>query len=167
MTREGGKLFFTDEEKEKLVVKKYSESELRDKEKAFRGKRKKRRILFLIILSVFIVLSLALESIKYLFYICIGFMCFLIVLYEYVDRINIKASMRKYYIEILAKEKLNVETYIEQTLTPGSDLLSFYPIVGMESTTGYVGKFYIDREQYETLAIGDNVKISVKGDKLW
>ena len=54
MTREGGKLFFTDEEKEKLVVKKYSESELRDKEKAFRGKRKKKDEYFSLLFYLFL-----------------------------------------------------------------------------------------------------------------
>lgn len=166
MTRVGSKISFSEEEKENLKVKEYSEIELRDKEIRFREKQKRRRHILLFILIGLIVLSVMLKELKYLLYIGIVVMCFLIILYEYIDWINIKVCQRAFYIEFFVDEKLDVETYIEQTLTPGSDILSFYPVKGRDSTTGYVSIFYINKEQYDRVKKGETARISVKGDQL-
>jgi hypothetical protein len=92
-------------------------------------------------------------------------MIFIAVFYEYIDRINLKAIGRKFYIEILIKEKMKPETVLEQTLSPGSKATTFFPIKGIDMETGYESIFYVEKEQYNA-EIGDKIRISIKGERL-
>ena len=165
MIRENDRIYFTEQDKQNVIIQKYTVEELKRNEKDFRTKRNRRRVFYLIILFIAIILSILIESIQYPSYIAIGFICFLIVLGEYIDRINIKAVRRKFYIEVLINEKLEIESYIEQTLSPGSKLSYFYPIKGTVSGSNYSSVFYVEKEQYEA-NVGDIIRISVKGDRL-
>ena len=66
MIRKEDNIFFTDQDKEKLSVKKYTTEELINKEKGFRKKRNKRRCAFLIFLVADIVLSILFKIIHYI-----------------------------------------------------------------------------------------------------
>lgn len=122
MIRKEDNIFFTDQDKEKLSVKKYTTEELINNEKRFRNKR---RCAFLIFLVADIVLSILFKQIEYPLYIILAFMIFMTVLCEYIDRIDLKVVRRKFYIEILVKEKMKPETVLEQTLSPGSKATIF------------------------------------------
>lgn len=166
MIREGEKVQFTEQDKQNIYIKKYTASELKIKEMQYRKRQNNRRCIFLFILVFAIGVSIFVETVKYPSDILAAFMIFLIVLYEYIDRININAVRRKYYIEILVEEKLQVETIIEQTLTPGSSVTTFYPIRGKIKETNYESIFYIEREEYEKADVGDFVRISMRGEKI-
>ncbi len=166
MNRAENKVYFSEEDRDNLVVHRYSDQEFKDLESGYRRKRNKRRWVFLVILAILLILFTVFTVLKYLFYLAIAFMVFLIILYEYIDRVNMKAYCGKYYVEIIVDEILSSDTHIEQTLTPGSDVMMFYPILGRDSSTNYRSKFYIDKEQYDTTGVGKKIRISVKGDKL-
>ena len=90
-------------------------------------------------------------------------MFFLIILYEYIDRINLKAIRRKFYIEIIITEKMKVETVLEQTVNFGSKATMFFPIRGTDVETGYESVFYVEKEQYSA-EVGDKIRISVNSE---
>lgn len=165
MIRKEDNIFFTDQDKEKLSVKKYTTEELINNEKKFRNKRNKRRCAFLIFLVADIVLSILFKQIDYPLYIILAFIIFITVLYEYIDRIDLKAVRRKFYIEILVKEKMKPETVLEQTLSPGSKATIFFPIKGIDMETGYESIFYVEQEQYNA-EVGDKIRISIQGERL-
>lgn len=165
MIRKEDSIFFTDQDKEKLSVKKYTTEELINKEKGFRKKRNKRRCAFLIFLVADIVLSILFKQIDYPLYIILAFIIFITVLYEYIDRIDLKAVRRKLYIEILVKEKMKPETVLEQTLSPGSKATIFFPIKGIDMETGYESIFYVEQEQYNA-EVGDKIRIGIQGERL-
>ena len=52
---------------------------------------------------------------------------------------------------------------MDGTLTSGSDLSIFYPIVGRDTTIGYESIYYLTQEQYDDAVIGGKVRISLKG----
>lgn len=165
MIRKEDSIFFTDQDREKLSVKKYTTEELINKEKGFRKKRNKRRCAFLIFLVADIVLSILFKQIDYPLYIILAFIIFITVLYEYIDRIDLKAVRRKFYIEILVKEKMKPETVLEQTLSPGSKATIFFPIKGIDMETGYESIFYVEQEQYNA-EVGDKIRIGIQGERL-
>ena len=166
MIREGEKVYFTEEDKKNIHIKKYTEKELKTKEKQYKKNQNVRRSIFLIILLGAIALSVFVKPLKYPSYLVIAFMIFLIVLYEDIARIDIKAVRRKYYFEVLVEDKLETENIIEQTLSPGSHISTFYPIRGRVLENDYISMFYLDKEEYENCQIGENVRISVKDEKL-
>lgn len=165
MIRIDDSVFFTDQDKRNISVKKYTTEELINNEKAFRNKRNRRRCAFLIFLLADIILSILFKQIEYPLYIILAFVIFITVLYEYIDRINLKAIRRKFYIEIVVKEKMKAETSLEQTLSPGSKATSFFPIRGIDTETGYESIFYVEQEQYNA-EVGDKIRISIKGEKI-
>ncbi|MGN0428402.1 MAG: hypothetical protein ACI4F0_11420 [Agathobacter sp.] len=166
MIREGEEVYFTEEDKKNLYIKKYTAKELKTKEMQYKKKQNKRRSIFLLILVTAILLAIFVKSVAYPSYIVIVFMIFLIVLYEDIDRTDIKAVRRKYYFEVLVEEKFETENIIVQTLSPGTNVSTFYPVRGRVIENDYVSIFYLEREEYEDCRIGETVKISVKGDKL-
>ena len=112
-----------------------------------------------------IVLSLLFEKMEYPLYILLAFIIFLTILCEYIDRINLKAIRREFYIEVVIVEKMKVETVLEQTLSPGSKARTFYPIKGTDVETGYESVFYVEQEQYNA-EVGDKIRITVKDEKI-
>lgn len=163
MIRTDDSIFFTDQDKRNLHVKKYTTEELINNEKIFRNKRNKRRCAFLIFLFVDIVLLLLFKQMDYPLYILLVVMFFLIILYEYIDRINLKAIRRKFYIEIIITEKMKVETVLEQTVNFGSKATMFFPIRVTDVETGYESVFYVEKEQYSA-EVGDKIRISVNSE---
>ena len=166
MIREGEKVYFTEEDKKNIYIKKYTAEELKAKEKQYKKNQNVRRSIFLIILLGAIALSVFFKSLTYPSYLVIAFMIFLIILYENIDRTDIKAVRRKYYFEVLVEEKLETETIIEQTLSPGSNITTFYPIRGRVLENDYFSMFYLEKEEYEKCRVGEKVRITVREEKL-
>ena len=161
MIREDDKIYFTEQDKQNIILKNYTKEELKVNEMSFKKKQNTRRVIFFIVLLIIISLLIFIKSIKYLLYIAIVFLIFLIILSEYIDIINIKAVRRKHYFEIIINEKMKKETYLEQTLSPGSKVSTFYPVKGTINGTNYKSIFYINEEQYNK-NIGEKIRITVK-----
>jgi hypothetical protein len=89
---------------------------------------------------------------------------FVIFVYESGDKTNIKAAKRAHYIEVETLKILPEERQMDSSLTLGSDLSIFYPIIGKDTTNGYESICYLTQEQYDSVMIGSKVRISVKGE---
>jgi len=73
---------------------------------------------------------------------------------------------RRYYVEVEVLGKLPDERVLSMTLTPGSDVTGFWPVIGRDEGTGYISTFYISEDQYMDASKGDKVQIPIKGDRL-
>ena len=166
MIREDEKVYFTEEDKKNIYIMKYIAEELKAKEKQYKKNQNVRRSIFLTILLGAIGLSVFVKSLVYPSYLVIAFMIFLIILYENIDKTDIKAVRRNYYFEVLVEEKLETETIIEQTLSPGSNITTFYPIRGRVLENDYFSMFYLEKEEYEKCRVGEKVRITVREEKL-
>ena len=166
MIREDEKVYFTEEDKKNIYITKYIAEELKAKEKQYKKNQNVRRSIFLTILLGAIGLSVFVKSLVYPSYLVIAFMIFLIILYENIDKTDIKAVRRNYYFEVLVEEKLETETIIEQTLSPGSNITTFYPIRGRVLENDYFSMFYLEKEEYEKCRVGEKVRITVREEKL-
>ena len=165
MIREDDAIFFTDQDKKNLLVRRYTSEELTNKERAFRKKRTTRRCILLILVVVDIALMFLFEQLEYSLQIILAFLVFLVILNEYIDRVNLKAIRREFYVEIEVKEHLKIEVILEQTLSPGSKATTFYPVRGVDTETGYESIFYVSKEQYDA-EVGDRIRISTRFKEL-
>lgn len=165
MIREKNVLYFTEEDKKNAIIHKYTDAELKEMETKFRKKSNVRRVILIVLLVTMFFVSNQIESLQYPIYIAISFLIFVALLYEYIDRINIKAVRRKYYIEITIDEKMKIETYLAQTLSPGVCVSNYYPVKGTITGTNYQSVFYVEQAQYNA-DIGEKVRISVKENHL-
>lgn len=163
MIRNNDAIFFTEQDKNNLSVKEYTTEELIENEKSFKNKRNRRRYIFLIFLLMNIIFLALFKQTAFYLYITLVFLIFVIILCEYIDKINLEAIRRKFYIEIIINEKLKPETILEQTLSPGSKATKFFPIRGSDTETGYESVFYVEQDQYNA-EIGDKIRISIKSD---
>ncbi len=166
MYREKVRIYYTEEDKKNLVVRKYLESELAEIKGQYKKKQNRRRIIYAIIILILILCSFLFESIKYISDLALCFMIFLVFTDESADRTNIKALSCEYYVEVQIEKKLPREAEIEGTATPGSDVTSFFPIEGRDTTSGYRSIFYIEMEQYLDTDVGGIVRISTMREKL-
>jgi hypothetical protein len=166
MNREKSIISYSESDKKHIVVKKYLDTELDENTRMYKIKRNKRRICFIVILILLVLASLLIKSLQFPLYIALAFMIFLILVYEFVDRINLEAISRKYYFEVQVLKKMPAETCAEGTLTPGTDISVFYPVEARDITSGYMSKFYINKEQYDGATTGSIIRISTKGERL-
>lgn len=94
MKRDGDIVSFTDEDKKYMVVKRYSKSEIESNQNKHRRGNNVRRLVFGLILFLLIALSYLteqIEPIQFAANIGIVFMIFLIFLYEYIHRLDLKS----------------------------------------------------------------------------
>ena len=136
MVINGGAIQFTDSDRENFTVKKYTDEEIKCNSEQFLKKRKKRRCVFLIILMVLVLIRCLAWKIRCVIDIALLFYFFVTIICESGDKTNIKAARRAYYIEAEVVKILPEERHMDGTLTSGSDLSIFYPIVGRDTTIG-------------------------------
>ena len=163
MVINGGAIQFTDSDRENFTVEKYTDEEIKCNSEQFLKKRKKRRCVFLIILMVLVLIRCLAWKIRCVIDIALLFYFFVTIICESGDKTNIKAARRAYYIEAEVVKILPEERHMDGTLTSGSDLSIFYPIVGRDTTIGYESIYYLTQEQYDDAVIGGKVRISLKG----
>lgn len=78
----------------------------------------------------------------------------------------INSAKREYFIEFEVIEKLEREIITEGVLQ-GSPHSSFYPVIGRDTTTGYISKIYLDRWEDHVLAKEGNVmRLTIGKEKL-
>lgn len=161
MIREGKKILFTEEDRKKLYLRKYTNEEIKANLKEYNHKNNKRRIPFLIILIILLLMAIYVEQISYAADIGIVLVCGAIIISETLHRLNKKRAKSEYYIEIIVDEKKEIETYYENPVTTGAEVFKYYPIEGRDSTTNYRCMCYISKEQYINANYGQRIRINI------
>ena len=166
MVRNDKEVFFTEEDKKNLVIREYTAEEIQYNKREYVHKRNKRRIFFLVILLIAITVALTVEESLYITSLVAIATLFISLLYEYIDRVNIKIVSQQYYVEICIECKLPVEIHLVQRFSNNSEVLRFYPVKGHDTISKFKGIFYISEKQYKKLQVGDLARIRVKGKYL-
>ena len=156
---------FTDEEKRNLTIRKFTKTELKANLKKFRDKQKRRRSVQLFLLVGFAILSIITgHNIRGLFILFFIAIFFLFGIDEHIASMNMKRARYEYYIEFYIVEKLATESYTKHTRH--QETFTLWPVIGKDTTTGYISKFYIDHEQYVMLNIGDRARLRIPKDHI-
>ena len=167
MIREESNLSFTNEEKANFVVRRYFDSEVKSKLEDYKEKRKSRTMMFVAIISFLIATSITtnIDLLQYAANLGLIFMIFLIFLFIGIDKITLKASARKFFIELFIDEKLPIETWDDGAISHSS-ISVFYPVRGTDTTSGFSSVYYVDKKDYKDTELGDKVRITVNREVL-
>ena len=151
---------FTKEDMDNLMMRRYAEEELSEKWKTYAHMEWCKRCIRICILFVLLGISCALkEDLRHICIVIIAAFLFWCILREYVSYANGRVAKRKYYFEIEVAAKCPVETETVCTVDAGGEIFNFYPVIGVDTTSGYKSRFYIDEEKYESAKPGGRLRI--------
>ena len=166
MIREGGKVYFTEEDKRYLTVKKFSDKEIHENKSEYKKVNRRKRILPLSLLFVSIAVAVCVKSVAFFAYIVLVLTLAWLVLVEIVNKLNYRMVSDGYYIELIVDRVRENETHIEQSATTGANTKVFYSIEGTDCTTGYKCVYYLDKDEIKGIRQGEKIRTMVKGAKL-
>lgn len=166
MIREGKTVVFTEQDRQNLSVRKYTNEEIRDNLKEFNRKNNRIRVPLLLVLVVLLLAAIFAEPIAFAADIGIVLVCAAILILEMIHRLNKKTVKSRYYIEIIVDEKKEIEEYYETSVTTGPQSFKYYPVAGRDSVTNYRCICYISKEEYENIIYGQKIRINVGGERL-
>lgn len=163
MIQEGGKVLFTQADKENTSIKTYTDEESAAQLDQYVKKARPRRIAFLIAFAGCLIVAVAYDSEPYHFVSRIAsvFFAACCVISELLYRLNRKPAALKTYVEIRVDQINDVETYYSTSATTGPESIQFYPVEGRDTTTNYQSTWYLDKETYRNANVGDIVQIKV------
>lgn len=163
MYRDNTKVSYTKEDMDNLTLLRYTEEELSKKWKTYAHIELYKRCIRICILFVLLgILHILKEDLRYICMVIIAAFLFWCILQEYISYANRKVKKRKYFIEIEIITKCPVETELVCTVASGGEIFNFYPVIGVDTTSGYKSLFYIDREKYENTELNDKLKIPIE-----
>lgn len=168
MIRKGNRVCFSDEDKAKFCIRAYTNDDIKNNIKIFRKRNMRRNLLFsgLVVLSIAIALASPIFVIKYAADIAAAAVCFLALFFGIIDLLNYRIVKSRYYIEILVRKKLPIETELDCSGTEFSSVTHYYPLEGSDTSTGYTSVCYVEKKEYNHVNIGETIKMNVKGAKL-
>ena len=169
MYRDNLNVSLTLEDMDNLTLHRYAEEELSEKWKTYAHMEWHKRCIRICILFVLLGISCALkEDLRHICIVIIAAFLFWCILREYVSYANGRVAKRKYYFEIEVAAKCPVETETVCTVDNGGEIFNFYPVIGVDTTSGYKSRFYIDEEKYESAKPGSRLRIpaEVGGKKM-
>ena len=154
---------FTKEDMDNLMMRRYAEEELSEKWKTYAHMEWQKRCIRMCILFVILGISCTLkEDLRHICMVIIAAFLFWCILREYVSYANGRVAKRKYYFEIEVAAKCPVETETVCTVDNGGEIFDFYPVIGVDTTSGYISRFYIDGKKYESAKPGSRLRIPVE-----
>lgn len=163
MYRDITKVSYTKEDMDNLTLHRYTEEELSEKRKTYAHMKWHKRSVRICILFVLLGISYILKKdFRYIYMVIAAAFLLWCILQEYIFYANGRVAKRKYYFEIEVVAKYPVETETVCTVDTGREIFDFYPVIGIDTTSGYKSLFYIDKEKYENIELNDKLKISVK-----
>ena len=163
MIQEDGKVFFTQEDKENTSIKIYTDEELAAQLNQYAKKTRPRRIAFLAALIVCLLLAMICDSEPLHLASCIAAVLFAAccVFSELLYRLNKKPAALKTYVEIRVDKINDVETHYSTSATTGPESIQFYPVERQDTTTNYQSTWYLDKDTYKKVKVGDIVKVKI------
>ena len=163
MIQEGGKVLFTQADKEHTSIKTYTDKESAAQLDQYVKKARPQRIAFLIAFAGCLIVAAACDSEPYHYISRIGavFFAACCVVSELLYQLNRKPTALKTYVEIRVDQINEIETYYSTSATTGPESIQFYPIEGRDTTTNYQSTWYLDKETYRIANVGGIVQIKI------
>lgn len=163
MYRDNTKVSYTKEDMDNLTLHRYTEEELLEKRKTYAHMKWHKRFIRIYILFVLQGISCTLKGdFRYICIVIAAAFLLWCILQEYIFYVNGRVAKRKYYFAIEVVAKYPIETETVCTVNAGREIFNFYPVIGIDTTSGYKSLFYIDKEKYENIELNEKLKISVE-----
>lgn len=168
MYRDNLNVSLTREDMDNLTLYRYTEEELSEKRKTYAHVEWYKRCIRICILLVLLGISCILkEDLRYICMVIAAAFLFWCILREYVSYANGRVAKRKYCFEIEVAAKCPVETETVCAVDAGEEIFNFYPVIGVDTTSGYKSLFYVDKEKYEIAKPGSRLRIPAEvGEKI-
>ena len=166
MIKNGVEVLFTEDDKSKLVVRKFSDTESEEYISQYKKRNRRRRVIQLLIMFVLAVPAVSgYKDFDVSFFSIIGIVvvALIFILFEITNILNKKAIHNPYCIEVVVDRILDTEI---ETYSTDFSSVKFYPIEGTDTTSGYRTLLYVSKEEYEKAKCGNTLRIKVKGEKL-
>lgn len=152
---QNGEILWTDDDKNNLSIKKYSDEEVKKIISIHKKQRVKMRLFMFILLAASIING----NIFSIFYIATIFIIIFWLAFEQIWRNENSYIKSKYYIKFEIKEKLELEKTYDIS-HDDENISTYYPIIAIDTTTYYETKIYVDEDIYNK-NIGEIVAIKV------
>jgi len=166
MIREGNKVFFTEEDRQNLIIKQFSDQEIRKNKREYEKNNRKRIFLPISILMFSVVVFVFSENLEFFAYIGMILATAWIILSETVYIWNRNIVSDGHYIELVVESIRDPETHIGHSATTGSYTDVFYSIVGVDTTSGYKCVYYLHKNEIKNVKCGDTIRTIVERSKL-
>lgn len=163
MERKNERVFYTREDKQHMTLKNYTAEEIKQNLKRYARKSRPRRSLLLAAFVISLIVAVNCNTDPYSFFSYIFVILFATgeLLSETMYWLNRKNAASCYYVEIIVDRKEKVETYICHDAVYGSDFFQYYPVSGKDTTTGYSSIWYLDKNMYRNIKVGDIVRKNI------
>jgi len=161
MQRARDEVSYTEDDLKGCLLKKRTEEEIAKDKKAWEKKLLAPRIFTAVMVIGIIALAIFAREVfvKHISSLVAFILSFCYVLQEYTRKKNVSLLTTEYYIEVVVLDFLEIETWYYPGIENNS--ISFYPIIGEDTTTGYESKFYLDRDEYYLAKENETIKLSV------
>ena len=165
MIRKDLEVFFTEDDKANLRVRKFSDKEIRENKRRFIRNRNKKRAVMVLLFLAFLLASMMIKS-DLSFFCSLGavVVAFIYVCTEIMSYKERKLAFSPFYIELLVTNIPDKE--VEMYITVDYNSRYFYPVEGIDTTTNYKCLCYVTKTEYDSAKCGESLKIHVKGEKL-
>ena len=151
---QNGKILWTDDDKNNLLIREFTDEEIKKGILIHKKQRMKIR-LFLFILLIASIIN---GNIFSIFYIATTFIIIFWITFEQIWRNENEHIKSKYYIEFKIEEKLEMEKAYNISYDD-NNTLTYYPLIAIDTTTSYKTKIYVDEDIYNK-NIGDVVIVN-------
>lgn len=167
MERDGRRFFLTNKEKLTFYYYKKGEKCKTQKENRLYHKKILKRLRRLSILALVIIYFIDRYGgeIKFSFSMILAFLSTIPITFFLIFSVisllskwvigNAKCYVQIYFIERLLQEKHRGITH------RGPTTETFYPVMGQDTVSGYIGKFYVNGDEYEKSKVGDIIQIDI------
>ena len=163
MERKNERVFYTLEDKTNTEIHSYSDAEIQQNLKKYAKKSRPRRSLLLagFVISLIVAVNCNTDPYSFFSYIFVILFATGELLSETMYWLNRKNAASCYYVEIIVDRKEKVETYICHDAVYGSDFFQYYPVSGRDTMTGYSSIWYLDKDMYRNIKVGDIVRKNI------
>lgn len=160
MERKNERVFYTLEDKTNTEIHSYSDAEIQQNLKKYEKKSRPRRSLMLagFVVSMIVAVNCNTDPYSFISYVFVILFAAAELLSETLYWLNRKDEAKHSYIEIIVDQKLDVETYYQNSAATGPDSIHYYPVIGRDTTTGYSSVWYLDKDTYQNVKAGDIIK---------
>ena len=167
MIRDGFNVKYTDEDKRNLVIKLHTPEETKESKRKFSRKQWKRRLIMMLLIILFVCLTRFVtgEKIRTAFVFIALLTAILMIIAEFRIISEAKRARNPHYVELYISQKLEVE-YESDFRRDHYDGEFFYPVQAMDTTSKYQCRYYLSKDEYDSVEPGQTIQVNVIPKKL-
>lgn len=158
-----GKELFTEEDRQNMTIRNYTDAEIRNNLKKYAKQSRLRRGVLLAAFLISLIFAVNCSTDPYSFFSRIVVVLFAAgcLLSESLYWLNRKAAASSAYIEFIVEQKKETETDFQNSVMTGPESICHYPVFGRDTATNYGSIWYLDKEEYKNVKAGEMIRKNV------